>query len=64
MERPKDSSEQTEEACCRCPFCDQAMEMPYPFCRACGAELSFCQTCGQPLPQDAESCTHCSEEEG
>lgn len=49
----------TEAECCRCPFCDQTMEMPYPFCQACGAELRRCPVCGSVLPQDTDTCAHC-----
>jgi hypothetical protein len=54
-------SEKTEKGSCCCPFCDYAMEMPYPFCQACGVELRYCSECGQPLPKDAETCPHCAE---
>ncbi len=52
--------EEKETVCCRCPFCDQAMEMPFPFCQDCGAELRYCPACGQVLPQDAQICPNCS----
>jgi len=54
--------EEKEAGRCKCPFCDQSTEMPYPFCQVCGAELRFCPICGQPLPQDAEACAHCGGE--
>lgn len=53
-------SEHQEQHLCRCPFCDNAVRMPYPFCQACGAELRYCPRCGQPLAQDAQVCPHCA----
>lgn len=52
-----------EKDACHCPFCDHALEMPYPFCRACGAELRYCPVCGQPLPKDANACSYCADRE-
>lgn len=52
-----------EKDACHCPFCDHALEMPYPFCRACGAELRYCPVCGQPLPKDADACSYCADRE-
>ncbi len=56
------AKEKVEIVPCHCPFCDQSMDMPYPFCQACGAEIMYCPTCGQPLPRDAEGCPHCAGE--
>jgi len=63
MERHIEPIEQAGQAQCRCPFCDNALQMPYPFCQACGAEVHLCGICGRPLPRNAESCPHCSGEE-
>ncbi len=62
MENETIVSQQKTESGCRCPFCDQSMEMPFPFCQACGTELRYCPECGQPLPQDANTCSHCTQE--
>ena len=62
MDRPKESvTQEARKGTCCCPFCDSALEMPYPFCQACGSELRYCPECGQLLPKDAESCPHCAE---
>jgi hypothetical protein len=63
MAQSEQETGQTAEVfCCRCPFCDYAMEMPYPFCQVCGAEICYCEVCGQPLPKDADHCPHCAGE--
>jgi predicted amidophosphoribosyltransferase len=51
-----------EKTTCRCPFCDNALVMPYPFCQVCGAVILYCPECGQPMPRDAEVCPYCSGE--
>ncbi len=62
MDRPSDAvAQEISKGTCHCPFCDNTLEMPYPFCQACGAELRICPVCGQPLPQDAQVCPHCAE---
>jgi len=59
----KDEILEFEEAKnCYCPYCDQSMTMPLPFCIACGAELRFCSQCDEPLPQDADVCPNCGAE--
>ncbi len=64
MDRPREETKAKEgQDSCRCPFCDNAMEMPYPFCQACGSEIEYCEACGQPLPAGAEFCPYCAEEE-
>ncbi len=52
-----------ERGVCRCPFCDNALKMPYPFCQACGSKVEYCPVCGQPLPAEGEACPHCAQEE-
>lgn len=37
------------------------MEMPFPFCQACGVELRYCPVCGEPLPKESDVCSHCAE---
>jgi len=62
MERRGDAPvEQPEQESCRCPFCENAVVMPYPFCQACGAEIRYCPRCRQPLARDAQVCSHCGE---
>jgi hypothetical protein len=51
-----------EEATCVCPFCENALEMPAPWCQVCGVEISFCVECEQPLPQGATVCPNCGAE--
>ncbi len=51
-----------EEKACYCPYCEASMEMPLPFCRACGAVIRFCSQCNEPLPQDAQTCPNCGAE--
>jgi len=57
------ATEKGEPAVCHCPFCDNTVEMPFPFCQVCGSQIVYCQVCGQPLPQEAETCPHCAEEQ-
>lgn len=54
----------TEERKCICPYCDNSLIMPYPFCQVCGKELRFCPQCGQPLARDAVICGQCGTELG
>jgi len=58
----EETFELVEEVVCCCPYCDYSMIMPAPFCRACGAELRFCDECDELLPQDAQVCPHCGAE--
>ena len=60
MEHPN-VAEKNNQAGCACPFCDNAMEMPFPFCQVCGSRIVCCEVCGEVLPQDADSCLHCAE---
>lgn len=57
-----DVAEKTLQAGCACPFCDSSLEMPFPFCQACGSQIVYCDVCGEPLPQGAGDCPHCAEE--
>ena len=56
-------NEKTDAGDCHCPFCDSSLEMPFPFCQACGAALRYCPVCGQPLAEDVEDCPHCAEQD-
>jgi DNA-directed RNA polymerase subunit RPC12/RpoP len=51
-----------KEEACDCPYCDYRMALPMPYCSACGAELSLCDQCNEPLPQDAQVCPNCGAE--
>jgi len=62
MAREQVGNEINEEAACFCPFCENVLEMPAPWCRACGAEISFCVACEEPLPKDATVCPNCGAE--
>ena len=61
MEQVTGAGKEEPQGGCGCPFCDDAMEMPYPFCQACGSQIVYCDLCGEPLPQGAEACAHCAE---
>ena len=52
---------QAQKVVCKCPFCDQEFKEALGVCTACGAELSFCNGCGEPLPQNASRCPKCGE---
>ena len=63
MDRPQvEPRAKDAPAACHCPFCDNALEMPYPYCQACGSEIEYCEACGEPLPAGADECPHCAEE--
>ncbi len=64
MEKQDQVKEQetAHEGECHCPFCDNALVMPYPFCEACGAQIEYCSECHQAIPQDAEVCPNCGAE--
>jgi predicted amidophosphoribosyltransferase len=65
MDHPDtDTRKEEGKTVCCCPFCDNALEMPFPFCQACGAKLEYCPVCGEPLPADSETCPHCAGQEG
>lgn len=47
---------------CQCPFCDAAIREEMPeLCAACGANITLCGECGQPLSQGASECQSCGE---
>lgn len=53
-----------EEPMCVCPFCENVVEMPAPWCSACGAQISYCIECKAPLQQEATVCANCGAECG
>lgn len=61
LQREKPQPQGAQQGC-HCPFCDSAMEMPYPFCQVCGSKVEYCAVCGEPLPAGAEFCPHCAGE--
>jgi len=46
---------------CKCPFCNEFFKDVPEVCTACGANLRFCDECGQPIPQGQEACPACAE---
>jgi len=61
MSQPNITPLEQGQDCCQCPFCHKTLQMPYPFCQACGAEIRRCPVCGKVLPQDVEECDRCAE---
>ncbi len=60
---PQEAGRETEEkARCVCPFCENALEMPAPWCTVCGVQIRFCRACEEPLPKDATVCPNCGAE--
>ncbi|MBI5043055.1 MAG: iron-sulfur cluster assembly scaffold protein, partial [Nitrospirae bacterium] len=47
---------------CICPFCEVAMDEPYPYCSGCGAELKYCPKCESVVAQGAKTCANCGAE--
>ena len=47
---------------CICPFCEVAMEEPYPYCSGCGAELKYCPKCESVVAHGAKKCANCGAE--
>ena len=45
---------------CKCPYCDGPVEPKPPFCEPCQKEFIVCETCGKPIPKDAQYCPHCN----
>ena len=47
----------------QCPFCDEEIRAAdYPWCRACGVEIVYCQKCGGPVSVKVDACPHCGAE--
>ncbi len=64
MAKEEVSKEIQEKARCVCPFCENVLEMPAPWCSVCEVEIRFCPTCEEPLPRDATLCPSCGTECG
>lgn len=47
---------------CKCPFCEEFFkEALGDQCTGCGAHITYCEECGEPLPKGAEECPACAE---
>jgi nitrogen fixation NifU-like protein len=46
----------------RCPYCDAELPERTPFCQPCGVEITYCLSCGKPVPVDAKACPGCGTE--
>ena len=62
MAREQVGRETEEKATCVCPFCDNVLEMPAPWCGVCEVEIRFCEACREPVPQEATACPNCGAE--
>lgn len=62
MEREEIGGETEEKATCVCPFCENVLEMPAPWCAVCGVHIRYCVACEEPLPKDAVICPSCGAE--
>jgi nitrogen fixation protein NifU and related proteins len=52
------------ESKCKCPFCEEFFKDALgDQCSGCGANITFCEECGEPLPQGAKECPTCAETE-
>jgi nitrogen fixation NifU-like protein len=47
-----------------CPYCDQLLDEPFPFCKKCRTELMTCRHCGKPFSTSLKECPHCGEVAG
>ena len=57
----KRALEQAATKECKCPFCNEFFKDVPGVCSSCGAELNFCDECGQPIPRGQEECPSCAE---
>lgn len=44
---------------CRCPYCSTPLLDNAAECLLCSVEVTYCGTCGRPLPRDASFCPDC-----
>ncbi len=51
-----------QQAACRCPYCEEALEERSPFCQLCGAAIRRCPGCGRVLTEGEDVCPQCGAE--
>jgi hypothetical protein len=44
---------------CICPYCEQQLADPLPFCDSCGKEIITCTSCGCALSPVQNICPSC-----
>ena len=49
-----------KERKCLCPYCEEEVISSCPFCKACGAVLSYCVSCQiMVADKEASACPEC-----
>jgi predicted amidophosphoribosyltransferase len=56
-DKTKDTGEEQDK--CVCPFCDAPLEIIRPLCKVCGVTITFCESCGKPIPKGKSECPEC-----
>jgi hypothetical protein len=59
MAREEAGRENEDMGSCVCPFCENVLEMPAPWCAVCGVQIRLCVVCEEALPKDATVCPGC-----
>jgi len=57
-----DSGKKKMERICSCPFCDNPVEMTFPFCQACRVALAVCKECNKLVAKEDKVCPNCGAE--
>ncbi|MBI4304344.1 MAG: hypothetical protein HY665_08435 [Chloroflexi bacterium] len=45
-----------------CPYCDNEMEVEWPFCQTCGVTVFHCPRCRKPFSREHKVCPYCGAE--